>query len=713
MAESMRDKACKSPGVSQLTLASSAGASDAEAALVDFSLSWPVSALALCGIGKRSIRLPRGPPTCSGMTPLPWSVLAPSASVRICCRLSVLRAAISHSTRNKHISARQKSAKATFHAPPCSSCLCLPPPRLTMVCSCALLSCGFSTATSAARGFLRLAVAAFEVVDPAFQLGEARLDVQGDEAAARVDRQQRRLAGHVGHQHDFHAFLVRRFLVDQLLHHVADRVDDAVAKENTDEGTNDGGADVCGDLARGRALADGVHGDGDAQHGGQDAEARHRLGDLAERLGRLFQFLVDGGQLLLQHAFQFVGVDLAHGHQTEVVDDEGQQLRLLQHARVALEQRAVLGRLDVGVERLQAAGGQLQQLVHQQQQLALEFRIVFLAEHDFLDLREQFLEHVGGIAQHQRADAGAGDDDQLDRLPDLRKRAAFEREAAEDTAQDNEDADDLLHDDTPFVFTSYVLRRRSRALQHGLHFAQGSLVELADPGVGQVQHGGDLLVAEFEFIIHLHDALLALVESAQRLFQAAPHHQLVFRAGRAVVADGVLQRLVEAGDQLGVLVHLVSLVGFRRQLQAFDDVLLARLAAQPPRQRAHGVAQLVALLAHGARAPVLAAKLVEDGAAHAQAGVAAEGGVGLAVAAQGLEQAHQADLFHVVAVDRAGDLRVELAHDALDQRRIRQQVLLLVDDAMPVPQDYSLSAYSMMSLPIMTSENGFSRFSAA
>src|SRR5471030_2266644 len=231
MAESMRDKACKSPGVSQLTLASSAGASDAEAALVDFSLSWPVSALALCGIGKRSIRLPRGPPTCSGMTPLPWSVLAPSASVRICCRLSVLRAAISHSTRNKHISARQKSAKATFHAPPCSSCLCLPPPRLTMVCSCALLSCGFSTATSAARGFLRLAVAAFEVVDPAFQLGEARLDVERHQAAPRVDRQQRRLAGHVGHQHHLDAFLVRRFLVDQLLHHVADRVDDAVAKK--------------------------------------------------------------------------------------------------------------------------------------------------------------------------------------------------------------------------------------------------------------------------------------------------------------------------------------------------------------------------------------------------------------------------------------------------------------------------------------------------
>jgi hypothetical protein len=52
---------------------------------------------------------------------------------------------------------------------------------------------------------------------------------------------------------------------------------------------------------------------------------------LLQRLGRLRQLFVDGFQFLLQHAFQLVGVDLAHRHQAEVVDDEGQQLRLFQH----------------------------------------------------------------------------------------------------------------------------------------------------------------------------------------------------------------------------------------------------------------------------------------------------------------------------------------------------------------------------------------------
>ena len=77
----------------------------------------------------------------------------------------------------------------------------------------------------------------------------------------------------------------------------------------------------------------------------------------------------------------------------------------------------------------------------------------------------------------------------------------------------------------------------------------------------------------------------------------------------------------------------------------------------------------------------LAPQFVEDGAADAQAGIAAERLVRHAVAAQGFEQAHQANLFHVVAVDGARHLRIELAHDALDQRCVRHQMLLLFSNA--------------------------------
>src|SRR5665647_1883611 len=180
----------------------------------------------------RSIKLPRGPPMVSGITPVPWSALLPLApsmmSFMACCS----RVAISHSTRNRHNKARQKSAKATFQAPPWASSSCLRPPRLMTALSC--LSCllgGFSTTLSCSVRIARR----FERVDPAFQQGKAGLDIQLDQAAAGVDRQQRRLPGHVGDQHDLDAFHGRTLLVDKLFHHVADRVEHAVGKENTDK----------------------------------------------------------------------------------------------------------------------------------------------------------------------------------------------------------------------------------------------------------------------------------------------------------------------------------------------------------------------------------------------------------------------------------------------------------------------------------------------
>ena len=249
----------------------------------------------------------------------------------------------------------------------------------------------------------------------------------------------------MGAQHDFHGFHRRRFGIDQLLHHAGDRVEHAVAEEDTDEGTDHRGADVFRDLGRVGALADGVHRDHDAQHGGQDAEARHRLGHLVQRLGRLGQFFVDGFEFLLQHAFQLVGVDLAHRHQAEVVDDERQQLRLFQDQRIALEHRAVLRRLDVGVERLQAAGRRLQQFVHQQQELALELGVVLVLARDLLHLADQFDQHVFRIGEHERAEGGAADDDQLVGLPDGAGAAAHHHVAAEYRAEHDEDAKDL-HD---------------------------------------------------------------------------------------------------------------------------------------------------------------------------------------------------------------------------------------------------------------------------
>jgi hypothetical protein len=94
----------------------------------------------------------------------------------------------------------------------------------------------------------------------------------------------------------------------------------------------------------------------------------------------------------------------------------------------------------VGVECFQAAGGGLQQFVHQQQQLALEFRIVLVLARDFLQLPHHLDQHVLRVGQHQRAEGGAADDDQFVGLPDGEGGTAHHHVAAEHGAQHDENA---------------------------------------------------------------------------------------------------------------------------------------------------------------------------------------------------------------------------------------------------------------------------------
>src|SRR5690606_21958204 len=127
-----------------------------------------------------------------------------------------------------------------------------------------------------------------------------------------------------------------------------------------------------------------------------------------------------------------------------------------------------------------------------------------------------------------------------------------------------------------------------------------------------------------------------------------------------------LQQAVEALDRLAGQVHQITLVGLLAEAGMGEDFLVGGFAAQAAGQLAHRVAQLVGLLAYPARTPVLAAQLVEDGAAHPQAGEAGEAVVRLA------------DRFHVLAVQGRAGLQRQLADDAFDQRQVLQQPALFL-----------------------------------
>src|SRR5690606_41773066 len=89
------------------------------------------------------------------------------------------------------------------------------------------------------------------------------------------------------------------------------------------------------------------------------------------------------------------------------------------------------------------------------------------------------------------------------------------------------------------------------------------------------------------------------------------------------------------------------------------------------------------LLTNRARSPILSPQLIEDRATHTYGGIRAELVVGRPIATQGIEQADEPDLLHVVAIERAAGLRQQLAHDSLHARHALEEIALLFCGIVP------------------------------
>src|SRR5690606_4682516 len=152
------------------------------------------------------------------------------------------------------------------------------------------------------------------------------------------------------------------------------------------------------------------------------------------------------------------------------------------------------------------------------------------------------------------------------------------------------------------------------------------LAQLADARVAQLQHQGDFLEAQLMLVVKGQHQPFTLAELAQCLSQQAlleyPFLDRAAAAGKALVT--VLQELVEALDGLaGVsLEELLILLG--ADTRGAEDFFFLRHPAQLARQLANGIANLVGLLTHLTRPPVLAAQLIENRPADAQRGKTTE-----------------------------------------------------------------------------------------
>ena len=127
----------------------------------------------------------------------------------------------------------------------------------------------------------------------------------------------------------------------------------------------------CADLLDG--AGDGAHRHDDAEHGGHDADAGERVGDLLENADRLGLVLVVHVDLAVHQPLEIVRRHAAHQYQSQGVAQELDRVVLVKDRGILLEERAVLGLLDVRLDRDQSvlAGG-LEELVQQAQRLEVE-----------------------------------------------------------------------------------------------------------------------------------------------------------------------------------------------------------------------------------------------------------------------------------------------------------------------------------------------------
>ncbi len=138
--------------------------------------------------------------------------------------------------------------------------------------------------------------------------------------------------------------MVREILaleVDLVLERRRHRADEAVAREDAEEGADQRGADLVADLAR--RPVDRAHRDDDAEHGGDDAHAGQRVTDLGERLRRLQGLVVVHLEIDVHHRLEIERADAAHDDHAHRVGEEVDGVVVGEELREAREDRRAFG----------------------------------------------------------------------------------------------------------------------------------------------------------------------------------------------------------------------------------------------------------------------------------------------------------------------------------------------------------------------------------
>ena len=155
--------------------------------------------------------------------------------------------------------------------------------------------------------------------------------------------------------------------------------------------------------------------------------------------------VVVGLDLVVHQVLDLERVHVAADHQAQVVGDELEQVVVAQHLRVRGEDRALLRRLDVALDRHQPFLAHLaQDVVEKGHQFHVQRLVVPAALEARRQRGQRRLDRLGRIADDEGAGRRPADHQQFERLEQRGEVPAGEREAAEHRAQHRDVANGTL-----------------------------------------------------------------------------------------------------------------------------------------------------------------------------------------------------------------------------------------------------------------------------
>ena len=122
---------------------------------------------------------------------------------------------------------------------------------------------------------------------------------------------------------------------------------------------------LCAD-GRGVRAFERRHGVHDAEHRRHDAEAGQRIRHFLHGVRGLVRFLVVRLELVFEQALELVRIEVAADDEPQAVRDELDHVMVVEDLRIFLEEGALVGRLEIVLDRHHALFADLHQDVVQQ-----------------------------------------------------------------------------------------------------------------------------------------------------------------------------------------------------------------------------------------------------------------------------------------------------------------------------------------------------------